>query len=413
MLLSPQGEILDRTSKSATARPLRVVLAVNSFLPHVGGREMVVHYLAKSLVDMGHQVRVFLKGGAWRYRNCRYPYAVHRWPGLGGYLRDWAGQAALRWESSAWKTDLIHAHVTYPTGYWAVQIKNRRGIPVVITPHGDDIHTIPEIGHGKRLDPGCAVKITQAVSQADRVTAISESIAHSLLEAGAAPDHIRRIPNGIDLERFQGKAEIDVRERYGLPADAKLVLSVGSYIPRRGFEYLVRAMALVRESFPEAILIIAGRNTEILEPLVAELGLKQNVCFPGQIAPPTNGGGGVDLLAEIYKSSDAYVSSGMSEGSEGLSLALLDAMASGLPAVATAISGNRDVVRNGKSGWLVPARDVEAMADGIKSLLGDPEMASRFGAEALSISQEYSWENAARKYVALYSELIASKSSCE
>ncbi len=407
MLLSPQTQIPGPVLAQEAGRPLHVVLAVNSFLPHIGGKEMVVHYLAKSLSTMGHHVRVFVRGGFWRYRGIEFPYPVHRWPGLGRLLRDRTGEAALRWESALWKTDVIHAHVTYPSGYWAVQLAQKTGIPVVITPHGDDIHTIPEIGHGKRLDPAYSSKIEFAVRKAARLTAISASIENSLREAGAPGERICRIPNGIDLERFQGAAVTDIRHRFGLPSSAKLILSVGSYIPRRGFEYLVQAIRLVQDTSPDAYLVIAGRNTEPLVPLVKELGLEARVLLLGQIRPPSGGNDTTDLLADIYKSADVYVSSGMSEGSEGLSLALLDAMAAGLPVVATEISGNRDVVRNGESGYLVPARNVEAMAAAMTRVLTDPGLAMRFREKSRSVAQDYSWDNAARQYLALYSELVS------
>ena len=406
MLLSPQAQLSEPVPTQGASRPLHIVLAVNSFLPQVGGKEMVVHYLAKSLSELGHHARVFVRGGFWRHRNNGLSYPVHRWPGLGRYIRDWSGRVALGWESALWPTDLIHAHVTYPSGYWAVQLKARTGIPVVITPHGDDIHTIPEIGHGKRLDPECAVKIENAVARASRLTAISASVEDSLIDAGASPDRICRIPNGIDLERFRGAARFDVRRHFGLPVDSKIVLSVGSYIPRRGFEYLVRAMGLVCKTSPEAYLVIAGRNTEVLIPLVEELGLEARVLLPGQIQPPSGGGDAVDLLAEIYKSADVYISSGMSEGSEGLSLALLDGMAAGLPVVATEISGNRDVVRNGESGYLVPVKDVRAMANSITCILSDRQASQYFGRNNFIAAQHYSWQNVAQQYVSLYSTLI-------
>lgn len=93
---------------------MKVVLYVNSFLPTLGGKQFVVHHLAKSLRELGHRPRVLGPSGMWKHRNLCMPYPVHRWPKLRGSLRErtWSAQLAL--DTAIWGCDVIHAHMTYP-----------------------------------------------------------------------------------------------------------------------------------------------------------------------------------------------------------------------------------------------------------------------------------------------------------
>ena len=258
---------------------MNIVLYVQSFLPSLGGRELVVHYLARSLQSLGHRVRVVIPGGFWCYRNIRLGYPVHRWPTLRGRAAKYVMLPQLLLDTTLWGCDVIHAHSTYSSGYIASLLKKVRNVPLVITPHGEDIHVIPEIGFGQRLDPIQRPKIEYALKNADVVTAISGSIKASLLDAGTAPEKIREIPNGVDLERFQKTSGTDVRRWLGLPPDARLLVTVGNYHPRKGHESLLRAMPYILKSEPRARLVIVGRNSGELLPLIDFNGLNGSLLF--------------------------------------------------------------------------------------------------------------------------------------
>ena len=164
---------------------MNIVLYVPSYLPSIGGRELVVHYLATSLLSLGHRVRVVGPAGWWSHRKIRFDYPLHRWPTLRGFFRDKVAFTQLLLDTTIWGCDVIHAHSTYPSGYSAARLKTIKNFPLVITPHGEDIHTIPEIGFGQRLDPIQRPKIARSLQSAELLTAISDSIKASLLDAGA------------------------------------------------------------------------------------------------------------------------------------------------------------------------------------------------------------------------------------
>ena len=392
---------------------MKIVLYVNSFLPSIGGREIVVHYLAVALKALGHQVRVVGPAGFWSRRKLSFPYPLHRWPTLQGLFQEQLWFSQLFFDTSLFGCDIIHTHATYPTGYIASLLKKIKNIPLIITPHGDDIHVMPEIGRGLRLDPALRPKIYNALQKADLLTAISESIEDSMLDAGASKDKIRKIPNGIDIKRFEQPVTTDVKRWLNLEPESRLILTVGNYRPIKGHEILVKSMPCILEKEPDARLVIVGRKTESLLPLIHDLDLKDKVKLTGSISfplPYVNGKKSSkspsepDWLAQIYRSSDIYVSSGIEEKAEGLSLAVLDAMAAKLPVVAADISGNRDIVKNGETGYLIPPGDPKQLANFVLKLLNENGSRRYIAEKAKETAKSYDWMEIARHYISAYKE---------
>lgn len=388
---------------------------MNSFLPILGGREFVVHYLADSLQKLGHDVRVVGPAGFWKYRHLRFGYPVHRWPTLRGYLSEQVSLASIALDTALWGADVIHAHNTYPTGYHVSRLRKLRRYPLVITPHGQDIQSIPEIGHGLRLNPVLNRKIMHAVRNADLVTAISKNIENAVIEAGASFERVRLIPNGVDIARYQRQSSTDIRHWLGVEPDARLIVTIGRYNPRKGQDYLVRAMPAILAQEPRARLVIVGNKTEALSPLIQQMGLGERVVLTGGISPsssilaatgqPVNEPGEPDYLADLLRVSELYVSAGIQNNAEGLSLAVLEAMAAGLPVVATAISGNTDVVIEGENGCLVAPADEAALTSGILRVLCQSDH-NWLSARARETALRYAWINVASQYVKVYQEAI-------
>ncbi len=393
---------------------MKIVLYVNSFIPSIGGREVVVHYLAREFKRMGHDVRVLGPAGWIKNRHLRFEYPVHRWPTLRGLFPEQVQYTQLSLDVAMWGCDIIHAHSTYPSGFAAAKLKRKKRIPLVITPHGEDIHMIPEIGFGHRLNPEKRRKIETAIRSAELLTAISDSIEASLIDAGCPHEKIRKIPNGIDFERFQRKDLPDVRQWLGIESDAPIILSVGNYHPRKGHEVLLRAMPLILNQVPRAHLVIAGRNPDPLVPLITTLGITEHVHLTGAIPFPvttlSHQAAGTksndDRLAALYGNSDVYVSAGIDEGAEGLSLALLDAMAARLTVVATNISGNKDLVKDNETGFLVPPSNPEQLAEAAVSILRNPLTAANMSAKGHKSAQPFHWREVASRYLKIYQEAM-------
>ena len=403
---------------------MNIVLYVNSFLPRIGGRELVVFHLARALDALGHEVRV-VGPAAWREnRKLAFPFPVHRQPAIGsmqtwrqyavegrtraglkGVLQEQFKFAQLVMDLKRWGCDVIHAHNTYPTGYIATRVRRFMDVPVVVTPHGEDVHTVPEIGFGLRLNPLLATRIKHALARADAITAISVGVENSLRTAGADAQKIHLIPNGVDAGRFSSSSTTD--DGLGLPARAKVITTIGNYHPRKGHEYLVRAMSVLAAEQPDAHLVIVGRGTEALAPMIRQMQLSDRILLAGALPVPLPGSAAEkdDRLAALLRRSAVYVSAGIGEGAEGLSLAILEAMAAGLPVVATRISGNRDIVVDGQNGLLVPPGDPPALAHALHRLLADEPCRQRCGAQARAAAMKLDWREVAGQYLALYEQL--------
>ena len=392
---------------------MKIVLYVNSFLPSVGGREMVVHYLAKAYRELGHDVRIFGASGWLKYRNLDLGYPVFRYPTTRFLPSEETRLLQLLFDITFRGCDVIHAHATYPAGYIAARLKKYKKVPLVITPHGNDIHTIPELGHGLRLDPEKDKKIRYAIKKADLLTAISKSIEASLLDADAEPHKIRLIPNGVDMQRFEMRNAQPVYDWLSIHPSSKLIVTVGKYNPRKGQDVLIKAMPEILKREPMAILVIIGNKTEALIPLIEELGLSGKVILTGAIKPPAvynedpaDEINVEDKIADIYLQSKMYVSAGVAEGSEGLSLAVLEAMACRLPVVASNISGNRDIVTDKQNGFLVEPGNHEMLAKAVLAILQDDSMQNQMGSKAKLVAEEYKWKKIAEMYLSIYQKAL-------
>lgn len=383
---------------------------------------MVVYQLTRALNKAGHNAWVVGPGFTRSTRQLRLDVPVTRYPRVtsnlakGNRIKQFFGEMELLWplvfEVMRRRVDVIHAHSLYPAGFVVRTLKKLfPKIPLIVTPHGIDINVVAEQNYGMRLDPILAKKIDATLQVTQAATAISEGVERSLAETGLATNKIHRIGNGVDTDRFCGVDVTGVRERYGLSLSDKLILTVGNYSPMKGHDDLVELFPQVLERAPDSRLVMIGGGTEALEPLINALGLKEKIVLTGSIAPHIPGLANAaepDVLAQFYASSELYVSASNAEGAEGLSLALLDALAAKLPVVATDIVGNRDVVEHGKNGRLVPPNDKTAFAQAVADILiskEKPQMARR----SQEIVANFGWQQVACEYVALYQQAAAAK----
>jgi glycosyltransferase involved in cell wall biosynthesis len=170
-------------------------------------------------------------------------------------------------------------------------------------------------------------------------------------------------------------------------------------VPNKGHRYLIEATKEVIRRHPEVrvLLVGAGPSRETLTKLVSELGLDQHVRFLAD-CPDTR---------EILAITTAFVLPSLGEG---ISVALLEAMAAGKPVIATAVPGNTDVVVAGVTGLLVPAQDASALAQAICELLADPCGARRMGAAGrVRVKNHFSFDNTRSRIEGLYDEVMACK----
>jgi len=396
---------------------MRILLLNNSHLPQIGGKEIVVHHLASQFTQLGHSVHLGGLSGYREFRHYDFGYPIDRTPSIPGLNQ--GQQSAIRATIALLRRsyDVIHAHTTHPSAYAAAKAKQRLRVktPLVVTPHGADIHKVPELNFGKRLKPELDQKIRWVLSRCDKATAISESVRHSLLDAGSPADSIVDIPNGVDVDRFERVSALNAREHLNIPQTSRLLVSTGNYHPRKGHEVLVRALEQLDD--PGTHLAIIGRQNDQFVRDVKAGPVGNRVRFKTIPYPIERHAIDNDLLAAMLQQADIYISASKDEGSEGLSLAVLEAMAAGCCTIVTDISGNRDVVTDHVSGRLVPPNSPSELAQAIQETLQNQEAKKSMASAAQDLVKSMSWRAIANQYLSLYSETIdgnetQSESSC-
>ncbi len=374
---------------------IKACLFTDGFLPTVGGMELAVHNLANALCDLHCEVTVIAKNRkgpmpyATKYRLLRYG---NHFPGSGRSGADFlAAVIALLRAHRQDPFDVIHCHTVTYAGHRAAFANRFLNIPLVMTPHGEDIQRIPEIGYGTRMRPRWDRIVRQNLTAADTVTAISDSVRGEL--DFLSPDKVVLIPNGIDRSRFPPRKSHDLHHRLSLHPAQRIVLSVGRNDITKGYPDGIEAFRCLAAQQPnhDLIYVIVGKDTSGLAPQVARLSLHQKVhLLPHQDA---------DNLLRCYQSAWCFFSPSVTEG---LSLVSLEAMATGLPLVVTDVPGNVDMVRDNGCGIIVKSKDPESMAGGLSVLLSDPAKYRRFSHRGLERAANYDWLSVARKYLATY-----------
>jgi L-malate glycosyltransferase len=209
--------------------------------------------------------------------------------------------------------------------------------------------------------------------QVDRFVAITDAIIEMLVGDGIPREKITLVHEGVDVERIVGLPAADVHAECYLPVHAPVVGNVAALVPHKGQHFLIEAAAIVVRQVPDVRFVILGDGElrEELEREVKRKHLERHVFLAGFRGN----------ALELIKSFDVFV---MSSVTEGLCTSLVDAMAASKPTVATTAGGIPEVVVDGETGFLVPPRDPQAMADRLVLLLKDPAMRARMGEAGLA-----------------------------
>ena len=234
----------------------------------------------------------------------------------------------------------------------------------------------------------------------DRLIAVSHEIKHELVELGIAPpEQIAVVPLGVELDTFLSSGRRgELHAELGLSGDAPIVGIVGRIFPIKNHRRFLTAMASVATRRRDARFLIVGDGTLRLEmeALARQLGIESQTIFTGWRSD----------LARIYAAMSVLV---VSSDNEGTPMSAIEAMAAGVPVVATKVGGLPDLVRDGVTGVLVPPSDVEGMAGAVVTLLDDPARRARMGSAARAASTAFSVDRLAADMDRFYTELLTSK----
>lgn len=278
------------------------------------------------------------------------------------------------------KPDVIHTHDIKPMLYAAPAARLARLRPLIHTKH---YGTVPQLSQRQVMLGNLAGRLV------DAFVCVSKDGARQTIKEGLSAERVRVIHNGIDLARFPSLG----------PNPDGPVVTVARLSPEKDVANLLRAASMVAPRCPDFCLVVAGNGPcrADLEQLRDELGLRKIVEFLGEVR---------DVPALLARSRLFVLAS----RTEGISLTLLEAMASGLPVVATRVGGNPEVVVDGETGRLVPACNPAALAEAILAGLSDAEAGRRMGLLGRRRAEEYfDIRRMVASYESLYREALSSR----
>ncbi|MBU1276871.1 MAG: glycosyltransferase [Proteobacteria bacterium] len=301
---------------------------------------------------------------------------------------DWRAVRRLAAEVDRLGADVIHAHNTLGMLY-SIMAGRLTRTPVITTLHGSSFQM--PVRH-RRLRRWMS-------SQCRNIVCVSSSAYNAARMQDRIPEHrLRLIYNGISLAKpdAQSAASKGLREELHLNQRGGLFISVGRLSAEKDLPTMIRAMALLPAKGARAHLAIAGDGPE-------RIPLQEFVLSQGQGEHITILGSRMDVPA-LLASADVFIQSSLTEGT---SIAILEAMAAGLPVAATAVGGNVEVVVPEETGLLVPPSDPSALAGAMSALLDNPGRCRALGeAGARRVAQHFSLEAMAGAYALLYREAL-------
>ncbi len=293
--------------------------------------------------------------------------------------------------------DLVHTH-TSKAGIIGRFAARMAGVPhIVHTPHGQAFN-----GYAGSVLTNFFVLLERwAASFTDRIIGLTDQeVCDNLERRIGKPQQFVTIHSGVDLKRFESrKTEAGaVKVSLGLSPSARLIGSVGRLDPVKGHTYLLDAFGILAPRFPDLHLALVG-DGELLSDLrsrTQHLGLTDRVLFLGWR----------EDVPDLLHAFDLFVFPSLSEG---MGRGLVEAMASGLPIVASRVCSIPEVLAEGEAGYLVESADSLSLACGIETLLRDPELQNRLAKAARERARNYSVETMLQKIEAVYQSLLESE----
>jgi D-inositol-3-phosphate glycosyltransferase len=378
-----------------------------------GGQNVYVAELARRLGTMGHEVDVFTRqdnpllpeivpfaeevrvinlptGPAKRIpKDDLFPYMASFRDAFYRFARD---------EPTAY--DLVHANF-WMSGWVACEAKRDLGLPFAQTFHALGAIKRREQGGADTSPPERPAAEFRIVEEADRILATCPAEVEELTELyDTDPARLSLVPCGVDVGAFRPVDKKEARRALGLP-DRPTVVYVGRLVPRKGVATLIEAFALLPRGLDAQLVIVGGEpggSPEIaqLSALAEGLKVREGVIFAGS-RPQGE-------LYRYYGAADAAVSV---PHYEPFGMTPLEAMACATPVVGSEVGGIKTSVADGASGFLVPPKRAEVLADRLLRLLSDGKLRDRMGRAARRrVEERYTWERVARLAAAAFSKVV-------
>lgn len=351
-----------------------------------GGAERVISNLAASLDPQRYRAVLCLFRPGWlQERSESRGIRTFIIPTHG--MTDWRWALQFKRLLRQERVDLVHAH-EFDANTQGTFVAALTGIPLVATVHGKNYFW-------ERFRRRLAYRW---VSRKATMVAVSQNLKQFIVEkVGVAPHRLKVLYNGVHALQQCSSVEVyQCRKELGLPESHQIVGVVGNLYPVKGHQYLIDAIPSILMTCPNTSFVFAGRGEleAELKSQVYRLGVETKVFFLGLRQD----------IPRILAMLDVFVLPSLSEG---LSMAILEAMIAGKPVVATQVGGNPELVLNGETGFLVPPRDSQALASSVVTLLTNRQQAAQFSERGKRRAEgQFSLQTMVSSYQSLYDECL-------
>lgn len=285
------------------------------------------------------------------------------------------------------KYDLSHSFFSVPCGFLSLIFKKFYGIPYIVSLRGADVpgYTDRFCWMYKAIRP----LIRFIWKQADFVIANSEGLKTLALKTNLK-QQISVIMNGVDINQFYFKNNRQITSQ------RLEILCLSRLTERKGINYLVAAMPILRKKYPQVHLKIVGEGdaAQSLRQMVTTLKLEDRVEFLGHVAH--------DNLPQIYAQADIFVLPSLNEG---MSNTILEALSAGLPIITTDTGGTKELVKDGKNGFIIKMKDPADIAEKIEKFIQNKSLSTAMSLASRKKAERLSWENIAKEYWELYKKV--------
>jgi glycosyltransferase involved in cell wall biosynthesis len=381
----------------------RLCIVTHTFLPHVGGIEKVVNEQSKRLLHKNYAPVVVTNRiqtpkhysvdsvpvDCYESLNIGFrlgiPYSIPTIPSLPTFTK------AVK------HAQIVHAHGhPYLTSLLAGKLSKFYGKPFVLTQHNtfieynnifDQVELINDLSVGK-----------QNLNTADKIITISNATKDYVLRLGANPNKVKVIYNGVDLTRFRPQTDkkAQMRQKLGIPKDAVVILTVRRLVYKNGVDTLLDCAESAINKNPHIVFLVAGKGPDLenVEQQTTQRKITTNFRLTGFVSDAD--------LPGYYNLADMFVLP--SKSGEGLPLVALEAMACGLPVIATNVGGIGEVPV-AKYGKLVPPNEPQQLAEAVLEFAKADFSSQKMELRA-NIEERFSWETNIKQLLEIYEELI-------
>jgi D-inositol-3-phosphate glycosyltransferase len=392
-------------------------------LEEAGGQNVYVRHIGETLATLGWQVDMFTRkvhaDDAAIVEHAPHCRTIRLKAGAETYIpRDRLFEHMPEFVRS-FETFQRAQGLNYPlihTNYWlsawvGLELKKTNGIQLVHTYHSlgavkyQSLTDLPQIANTRLMVE------RDILEKANCVVATSPQEKETLRSLVSTRGQIEIIPCGTDTNNFRLTSKADAHTKLKLNNREKVILYVGRFDPRKGIETLVRACALLKQSVKEQntnnfkLVIVGGSSPNMpdgdekarIENILDELGMRESTLFAGRV--------GHDILPLYYTAADVCV---IPSHYEPFGLVAIEAMACGVPVVASNVGGLKFTIIPGETGLLVEPKDIEAFASGIHRILADELWAKKMRNQAsANVNQRFSWSGVSIRLSELYRRVLA------